>query len=73
MCWKNAYPRKKRAMSYCQRTTAVTTVRTAYIAYQKSVKLTIYTYCKGERFAGLNFRGFQEYRESFPVNISAAL
>ena len=30
----------------------------------------------GERFAGLNFhgfRGFQEYHESFSVNISASL
>ena len=26
-----------------------------------------------ERFAGLNFRGFQEYRKSFSVNISDSL
>ena len=31
---------------------------------------------KGEKFAGLNFhgfRGFQEYHESFPVNVNASL
>ena len=34
------------------------------------------TYRNGERFTGLNFRiffhGFQEYRESFSMNISAS-
>ena len=28
----------------------------------------VYT-VNGERFTGLNFRGFQEHRESFPVNL----
>ena len=31
--------------------------------------LTAVATVNGQRFAGLNFRGFQEHRESFSVNI----
>ena len=39
---------------------------------RKTRKATVETTVNGERFTGLNFRvfcGFQEHRESFPMNI----
>ena len=41
-------------------------VKRHYHNYERN---KIITTVNGERFAGLNFRGFQEHRESFPVNI----
>ena len=48
-----------------------------YVCMQLCVRACVYAYVNaytvnGERFAGLNFRGFHEHCESFPVNIIQA-
>ena len=47
-----------------------------YLIIHSCVAMCVSTTVNGGRFAGLNFcvfHGFQEYRESFSVNVSTSL